>query len=491
MTGPIIPAPVFNRRRAGVLLHPTALPGIHGKLGQPARQFVDYLALMGMTVWQTLPTGPTHADLSPYQSLSAHAGNSELIDLTELVPLGLLTDEELSSQPRAAALKAAGTRFLTEATWADRPLKQEAWHQFLANHKSWLDDFALFVAIRDALGGIPWYDWPMPLRKREPQALEAFATGHQEAIRHICFEQFVFYTQWQAIRRYASDRGVLLFGDIPIFVAHDSADVWAHPDMFKLDEGGHPTVIAGVPPDYFSPDGQHWGNPLYDWSAMAKQGYRWWIDRLASQRENFDLLRIDHFRGLQAFWEIPAGDPRPVNGHWVAGPSDEFLSACFDQLPDLPLVAENLGIIGDDVEALRHRFKLPGMTVMQFGFDGSPGNPHLLHNHKELDLVYTGTHDNDTTLGWYLGLNESTRQYVNRYLRVTPDHATSQMIQAAMGSVSKLVIIPIQDLLGLDSSARFNTPGTTVNNWVWQLPENYPVITRPDSIKEMVRMFGR
>ncbi|QFS87122.1 MULTISPECIES: 4-alpha-glucanotransferase [unclassified Marinobacter] len=491
MTGALTPAPVFSRRRAGVLLHPTALPGNDGKLGQQARSFIDYLADAGITVWQTLPTGPTHSDLSPYQSLSAHAGNPEFIDLSELVYLDLLSTDELAREARARALEIAAGRFLAATGPTSVTANQDTWRQFLSDHKAWLDDFALFIAIRDAHGGIPWHEWPMPLRRREPWALEEFRARHCNAIEQVCFEQFIGHLQWQAMRRYARERGVLLFGDIPIFVAHDSADVWAHPDMFKLDAQGQPLVVAGVPPDYFSPDGQHWGNPLYDWQAMAGDGYRWWIDRLASQQEKFDLLRIDHFRGLQAFWEIPAADARPVNGHWVAGPADAFLSACFEQLPELPLVAENLGIIGADVEALRQRFNLPGMTVMQFGFDGSASNPHLLHNHKEHDLVYTGTHDNDTTLGWYQSLDERTRDHVNQYLRLTDDNVPRQIIQAALGSVSGLVMIPMQDLLGLDSSARFNTPGTTSNNWIWQLPENYQSLARSDSLRSMVNIYGR
>ena len=491
MSAELTPAPVFCRRRTGVLLHPTALPGNAGKLGQHARHFVDYLAEAGVTVWQTLPTGPTHADLSPYQSLSAHAGNPEFIDLSELVYLGLLSTDELAFEPRTRALEIAAGRFLSVTDQTSVTANQDTWRQFLSDHKAWLDDFALFIAIRDAHGGIPWYEWPMPLRCREAQALDAFRTRHGSAIEQVCFEQFVFHLQWQAMRRYARERCVLLFGDIPIFVALDSADVWAHPDMFKLDAQGQPLVVAGVPPDYFSPDGQHWGNPLYDWQAMAADGYRWWIDRLASQLEKFDLLRIDHFRGLQAFWEIPAADARPVNGHWVAGPADAFLSACFEQLPELPLVAENLGIIGADVEALRQRFNLPGMTVMQFGFDGSASNPHLLHNHKEHDLVYTGTHDNDTTLGWYQSLDEGTRNHVNQYLRLCDDNLPRQIIQAALASVSGLVMIPMQDLLGLDSSARFNTPGTTSNNWIWQLPVNYQSLAQPESLRSLINLYGR
>ncbi len=485
------PASVFCKRRAGVLLHPTALPGTEGKLGRPARHFIEFLCDAGMTVWQTLPTGPTHPDLSPYQSLSAHAGNPDFIDLHELMAAGLLTTAELDRQSRADSLALAGDRFFAGDYQPDHAVNRDAWEQYACNHSHWLNDFALFIAIRDSLSGTPWYDWPLPLRQRQSEAIEAFRDEHQRALGQVRFEQFLFHVQWQAMRRYARDRGVLLFGDIPIFVAHDSADVWANPEVFRLNSQGHPAVVAGVPPDYFSPDGQHWGNPLYDWETMARQNYRWWIERLASQREEFDLLRIDHFRGLQAFWEIPAVDPKPVNGRWVTGPSDAFLAACFEQLPDLPLVAENLGVIGEDVEALRHRFRMPGMTVMQFGFDGSPENPHLLHNHKQEDLVYTGTHDNDTTLGWYQSLDANTRGYVNRYLRIGDGHQPWPVIQAAVSSVSKLVIIPMQDLLGLDSQARFNTPGTLSNNWLWQLPENFHEHLDTGSIRALLQLYGR
>ncbi len=493
MTDRLPPIPVFTRRRAGVLLHPTALPGCHGKLGLHARQFVNFLVEAGMTVWQALPTGPTHPDLSPYQSLSAHAGNPALIDLCDLIEPGLVAEASLK-EPRHQLLASVAERFLGGRYTATPQMNPEVWLQFVSDHASWLDDFALFMAIREQVGGSNWTDWPEPLRKRDPAALAEFARHHSDTVERVRVEQFLFHVQWRALRQYARDRGVLFFGDIPIFVAHDSADVWANPELFKLDQNGQPTVVAGVPPDYFSPEGQHWGNPLYDWSAMAAEGYRWWIARLNSQRELFDLLRIDHFRGLQAFWEIPSEAPSAANGYWVSGPADDFLSACFESLPDLPLVAENLGIIGEDVEQLRHRFRLPGMTVMQFGFDGSPTNPHLLHNHQADDLVYTGTHDNDTTLGWYKSLDEPTRDHVNRYLRVSgADQANHPwpVIQAAMGSVSRLVIVPMQDLLGLGSEARFNTPGTTENNWSWKLPDNYQQLESTERMRDVVQLYGR
>jgi len=485
---------VFARRRAGVLLHPTALPGDYGKLGHAARQFVEFLHQAGMTVWQTLPTGPTHSNLSPYQTLSAHAGNPEFIDLQELFPTGLLAHQELADATRAELLSRAEARFRANEYTPDGCINQGQWEHFLTAHRNWLDDFALFMVIRDRYPDLSWPDWPEPLRRREQGALVEFRHQHHDAIEQIRFEQFIFHCQWSSLRRYAHDHGVLLFGDIPIFVAHDSADVWANPQLFKLDADGHPTVVAGVPPDYFSEHGQHWGNPLYDWNAMAHDNYRWWLERLASQREQFDLLRIDHFRGLQAFWEIPADDPEPVNGYWMPGPGDDFLTACFEELPDLPLVAENLGLISEDVEQLRHRFRLPGMTVLQFGFDGSPDNPHLLHNHRREDLVYTGTHDNDTTLGWYLSLDDHTRHYLHRYLRIAEGSLQDMpwpIIQAALGSVSALAIIPMQDLLGLGSDARFNTPGTLENNWLWKLSNDAQNLTDVARIRELLKLYGR
>src|SRR5690606_34580098 len=300
MTERLPAIPVFTRRRAGVLLHPTALPGTTGKLGESARRFVDFLSQAGITVWQALPTGPTHPDFSPYQSLSAHAGNPALIDLADRVGAGLI-DHATSRAPYSGLLTRVAGPFRPGHYSATAQLNPATWPQFVSDHASWLDDYALFMAIRESVSAASWPDWPAPLRQRDSSALAEFARRNDNAINRFRVEQFLFHTQWRALRQYARDRGVLLFGDIPIFVAHDSADVWAHPDLFKLDRNGQPTVVAGVPPDYFSPEGQHWGNPLYDWTAMAADGYRWWIARLSSQRELFDLLRIDHFRGLQAF----------------------------------------------------------------------------------------------------------------------------------------------------------------------------------------------
>ena len=485
---------LFNKRRAGVLLHPTCIPGPWGVLGANARTFVDFLADSGLSVWQTLPIGPTHPDLSPYQSLSAHAGNPHLIDLSELVEGGLLAEAELTqpdADTRHQLLDLAAQRFFRNGGGGLNGLDLAGYQHFRDTNAYWLDEFCLFCGIRELQVSPGWLHWPQPLRDRDANALQSFIAQNQPRLDRIGFEQFLFYHQWQALRDYARERGTLLFGDIPIFVAHDSADVWANRHLFKLDERGEPTVIAGVPPDYFSPEGQHWGNPLYNWQAMARDGYQWWLERLESQRHLFDLIRIDHFRGLQAYWEIPAKTPEPRFGDWVAGPGDHFLEACFTRFPDLPLVAENLGVISNDVEELRKRFRLPGMTVMQFGFDGSPNNPHLLHNHHPRDLVYTGTHDNDTTLGWYQSLDEPTRRYVNDYLGATGEHMPWPVIDAAFRSVCSLAIVPLQDFLGLGTEARFNTPGTVVNNWVWQLDWNLCRNDLSNRIAETVQRHGR
>lgn len=485
---------LFNSRRAGVLLHPTCLPGTFGVLGASARTFVDFLADSGLSVWQMLPIGPTHRDLSPYQSLSAHAGNPDFIDLKELVPEKLLEDEELTDLApgrRRELLNLAAQRLFNSEGNRLTGLNLAGFQRFQETNAYWLDEFCLFSAIREIQASSSWLGWPESLKHPDTEALKRFTCQNQPRLARIRFEQFLFHHQWQALRDYARERGVLLFGDIPIFVAHNSADVWANRHLFKLDDQGEPTVVAGVPPDYFSSEGQHWGNPLYQWEIMAGDGYQWWLDRLESQRHLFDLIRIDHFRGLRAYWEIPGQTPEPRLGYWVTGPGEQFLEACFRRFPDLPLVAENLGIISDDVEELRHRFRLPGMVVLQFGFDGSPDNPHLLNNHQPRDLVYTGTHDNDTTLGWYRSLDEHTRHYVNTCLGTSGEDMPWPVIDTAFRSVCSLAIVPMQDFMGLGTEARFNTPGTVVNNWLWQLDWHLCPQSLSNRISESVQRHGR
>lgn len=472
-------------RRAGVLLHTTALAARYGPLGEASRRFVDFMAASGLTVWQVLPVGPTHSDHSPYQSLSAHAGNPDFIDLSELTGLQLLHPQELEAideNGRHTLLRLAARRFLA----GEGRLRRSDFEQFCRSHQRWLDDFALFCAIRECHGDSSWLHWPAPLRYRHPEAIQAFRENHRSLLDAIRFEQFLFQRQWARIRSYASQKGILLFGDVPIFVAHDSADVWANREVFKLDAAGQPTAVAGVPPDYFSPKGQHWGNPVYNWEHLRATGYRWWLERLDSRRRLFDLIRIDHFRGFHACWEIPADNPEPRYGSWVPGPGREFLEACFREFPDLPLIAENLGVISDEIEQMRRDFHLPGMTVLQFGFDGNQDNPHLLHHHRPEDLVYTGTHDNDTTLGWYRSLDEPTREYVNRYLQTDGQDMPWPAIAAVMRSVSWLAVVPLQDFLALGSEARFNTPGTITGNWQWTLDPALCTTELAERIRKLV-----
>jgi len=488
---------LFNERRAGVLLHPTSLPpdsaiearapAQHGNFGA-AERFLDFLAEAGFSVWQMLPIGPTHADRSPYQLLSAHAGNSDLIDIGALVKQGWLSDAD-SARPRPAALALAAAAFF-ECASDDLELGRR-YADFCRDQAHWLDDYALFVALREQYSGAPWHAWPRALRRREPQALADARAALRVRSAVACFEQFVFSEQWRALRAAARRRGIHLFGDMPIFVSHDSADVWASQNLFKLDDEGLPLSVAGVPPDYFSATGQRWGNPLYDWTRMQAQGFAWWLARLRTQLNYFDLIRIDHFRGFEAFWEIPTTAETAIEGHWVAAPGAALLTAFFHFEPELPLVAENLGVITEEVEALRRRFRLPGMLILQFAFDGSARNPYLPHQHDLLEVVYTGTHDNDTTLGWYQSLDDSTRARVDAYLGHSQLAMPWPLVCAAFASVARMAIVPMQDLLGLDGGARMNVPGTGANNWRWRFDWSQLAPDLAPRLRHWLAMYGR
>jgi len=478
---------LFDQRRAGVLLHPTSLPSgsafRFGDIGENAHNFVNFLADAGVTVWQMLPIGPTHGDLSPYQSLSAHAGHPDLISLDWLVQQGWLSsdnagvtsgDQHLRKQARACA---ADNFFqLINAEDSANQSLSKSYSKFLEENKNWLDEFSLFKTLRQHHDSKAWNEWPKPLAQRNSVALEEAREKYKKEIQVYCFEQFVFFQQWKELREHAKKKGVYLFGDMPIFVAHDSADVWAEQNYFRLHPDGQPTTVAGVPPDYFSEMGQHWGNPHYDWEAMEADGFKWWLARLDSQLKLFDLIRIDHFRGFEAFWEIPGNSKDARKGKWVKAPGKALLTACFNKYHHLPLVAENLGLITEEVENLRRDFHLPGMLVLHFGFDGNADNPHLPHNHTPLDVIYTGTHDNDTTLGWYKNLNQEDRERIDNYLFNAKDPMPWLLVKAALASVSRMAIVPMQDLLELGSEHRMNMPGTTEKNWTWsfqweQIPE--------------------
>ena len=488
----------FSQRRAGVLLHLTSLPsplqleekepGRYGDLGREAHRFLAFLSACGMGIWQMLPINPTHGDRSPYQTLSAFAGNSDLISLELLLESGLLNASELH-WARNDALAAAALRF-EQTLLSDAQLRQR-FSQFCADNAEWLDDFALFIALREARGNVSWLEWEEPLRRREENALDAARNHCAERIVDIQFEQFIFHEQWQALRDEARRLNIALFGDLPIFVAHDSADVWAHQKLFALDIDGNPLMVAGVPPDYFSETGQRWGNPLYDWEQMQRDDFAWWRARVRSQLRLFDVLRIDHFRGFEAYWEIPAHEPTAVAGRWVKAPGDALLQAIFREFPQLPLVAENLGIITREVEELRERFHLPGMLVLQFAFDGSVENPYVPHHHTPLSVIYTGTHDNDTSLGWYNRLDPHTQERVQEYLCYPREAMPRPLVRAAFASVAKVAIVPMQDLLELDSEHRMNIPGTSSGNWCWQF--DWPQVAEDLSarVHQWLSLYGR
>jgi 4-alpha-glucanotransferase len=478
-------APLFDwlkERSAGVLLHPTALPGPHGigTLDGHALRFLDLLQVAGMKHWQVCPLGPTGYGDSPYQCFSSFAGNPYLIDLGELVTHGLLDAADLAP---LAALPAGHVDYgaLYERKWpllfraseryeeAGAPPLFGDFETFRAKHAEWLEPYAFFRALKDRQGGRPWWEWPAALRSHAGAAATSLRDELAGAIDAHIFTQYVFFGQWLRLRAAAAARGISLIGDVPIFVAADSADTWARPELFELDpRTGRPLAVAGVPPDYFAEDGQLWGNPLYRWERHAEEGYAWWIERLRATFALCDVLRFDHFRGFDEYWRIPFPATTARDGTWAPGPGLDFFGAVRDALPHASIIAEDLGILTPTVNELRDATGLPGMAVLQFAFGDKPTNLYLPHNLNPNSVIYPGTHDNDTTLGWYAGTDEKTRDHVRRYLRVSGQEIGWDFIRASYGSVSRLAVIPFQDILNLGTEARFNAPGQAQGNWQWR-----------------------
>jgi 4-alpha-glucanotransferase len=501
------------QRRSGILLHPTSLPGPHGmgELGDHALRWCDFLEAGGQRVWQVLPLGPTGYGDSPYQSFSSFAGNPYLISLERLREEGLLSEHDLAAGadlPNARVdfgpVIAFRVRMLTlaAATWfADAGASERAaFAEFRERAGAELEDFALFMALKEAHGGQPWNAWPAPLRQRDPAALAAARAELRAAIDRQILWQWWFERQWAVVRGVARDRGIRVVGDIPIFVAFDSADVWAAQHLFHLDRDGQPTVVAGVPPDYFSATGQRWGNPLYRWDAHRADGFAWWIARVRRTLAWVDELRIDHFRGFEAYWEIPASEPTAVRGRWLPGPGQALFDALQGALAgeaSLPILAEDLGVITPAVEALRDQNGLPGMKVLQFAFAGNGSDPYLPHNHTHNAIVYTGTHDNDTTSGWFAQASERERRHVRRYLGREVDHRGGEgnvawaLWRLALSSVAHTAIAPLQDLLGLDSRTRMNTPGAASGNWGWRFAWDDIPAGLAAAVRESTALFGR
>jgi 4-alpha-glucanotransferase len=490
-------------RSSGILLHPTSLPGSFGigDFGAEAREFVDFLAAAGQRLWQCLPLGPTGFGNSPYQSLSAFAGNTLLIDPRQLIVDGLLTPQDLAHaefpedhvefervrQFKDELLRKTYENFKRELS-SKRRAEFEAFCELSA---WWLDDYALFRALKAAQGGRAWTDWDRDLAERQPAALARARVELQDHITAQKVFQFLFFRQWKALRDYCHKRGVRVIGDLPIFVAHDSVDVWINPRWFKLGQNGRPIVVAGVPPDYYSATGQVWNSPLYDWDQMRADGFTFWISRVRAALQIADLVRIDHFRGFVACWEIPAGSTNAAGGRWVDAPGWELFAAVRGALGDLPMVAEDLGDITAEVNTLRDALGFPGMRVMQFGFTGDLNNIHLPQNYPSNIVTYTGTHDSDTTIGWFNQLSDQQREFCLQYLHSDGHEIHWDCIAAALASAADTAIAPLQDLLGLGSEARMNVPNSPDGNWIWRYTREHLTDGICGRLSEMTKLYGR
>ena len=492
------------KRSSGVLLHPASFPGPYGigDLGSVANQWIDFLAETGTGLWQVLPLGPTGYGDSPYQCFSSFAGNPYLISPELLLQEGLIHSNDLDKIPDFPAdkvdygkviywkLDLLKRSFLQFQNSSDQILQKE-YKDFCKKHKDWLNIYASFMAIKEVHGGQPWTDWPLGLRDRDSTALEKFQQENDFAIQNQKYIQFLFYRQWNQLHKYAYQKGIKIIGDIPIFIAHDSADAWANRELLHLDNNGHPTVVAGVPPDYFSPIGQLWGNPLYKWEIHAKTGYKWWMDRLRSVHSFVDVIRLDHFRGFSGYWEIPAEEETAENGRWVTGPGADFFYKSKEKLGELPIIAEDLGEITSDVIKLRDEFNFPGMKVLVFAFDSGESNQFLPHHYPQNCVVYTGTHDNDTAVGWFKRIQVGERSFAQRYLKTSGDDIAWDLIKTAWSSRAVYAIAPMQDLLNLDNSARMNYPGNPQGNWSWRFTDSALTGDLLKMLAEVNYLYGR
>ena len=497
-------------RSGGILLHPTSLPGPYGigDLGPQAYRFVDWLTSTGCRLWQVLPLGPTGYGDSPYQCFSAFAGNPYLISFDGLIEDGLLTHDDFADMPdfdassvdfgllipwKLGLLQSAFSKFVTLSE-SEESLHRE-FETFCADNSSWLDDYALFMSIKEAKGGGAWNGWDESLRKREDVAMDKARKDYAEDIQRHSFYQFIFFRQWNKLRAYANERSIKIIGDIPIFIAYDSADAWSNQELFFLGEDSQPTVVAGVPPDYFSATGQLWGNPLYRWDVHEKTGYAWWLERFRAVLKLVDIVRVDHFRGFAGYWEIPFGEPTAENGQWIKGPGAGFFNAMNAALKDgpdaeLPIIAEDLGLITPDVVELRDQFNLPGMRIFQFGFDKAE-NPFLPHNYVTNCVAYTGTHDNDTARGWLNSAPQHERELAFRYLDTDPNRFVWDMIRGIWSSVAVYAVTTMQDLLNLGTEARMNFPSKLGGNWEWRMQVKDMSDELARSLDELNRLFLR
>jgi 4-alpha-glucanotransferase len=493
-------------RGSGIIVHPTSFPspfGI-GDLGPGAMMVLDYLAACKQKYWQVLPLHPTGFGNSPYATLSAFAGNPLLISPERLVEHGLLISSELDDHPVFSELR---VDFGPVISWKTEVLER-SFSRFVANghafcelrqqleafgheHRDWLDDYALFAALKAAHHGAAWTEWDTDLAARKPHALAEAQKALVDQVAFHRYLQFCFFSQWSDLRRAARERQIAIIGDMPIFIAHDSADVWARRELFQLDQAGRPLVVAGVPPDYFSSSGQRWGSPLYRWEVLRETGYTWWIERVHRALELEDVIRLDHFRGFHKYWEIPAEEETAIHGQWVRGPGDDLFIAIRNVLGEVTFLAEDLGYITPAVNTLRERLGFPGMHVLQFAFGGNAANHHLPHQYTQDDVVYTGTHDNDTLTGWLLHCGEHDRRHVLRYLHTSEGEAATELMRAALASVARISILPLQDVLGLGSEARMNCPSSIFGNWEWRCIEGQLTSSISRRLADMCTLYGR
>lgn len=494
------------KRSCGILLHPTSLPGKYGigDIGKEAFKFIDFLEKAGQKIWQILPLGPTGYGNSPYQCYSSLAGNPLLISLEELVEKKLLSKQDVDNQDlfnftenqvnfedvqlyKNLLLQKAYNNFTSSEFEAD----QNGFDLFCKNKCNWLDDYALFMALKKYFNDLPWYEWADDFKLRNAEALNFYKQKLKNEIALQQFIQYLFFSQWEAVRLYANTKGIKIIGDIPLYVSFDSADVWIYPEYFLLDEHRNPISVSGVPPDYFSKTGQLWGNPVYNWEVLEKNQFSWWVNRIQENLKLYDIIRVDHFRGLSAYWAIPFGDETAINGEWIDAPGKQLFDTLLCKLGDLPLIAEDLGAITPEVEQLRDTFDFPGMKILQFAFDSDEANEYLPHTYIKNCIAYTGTHDNNTVRGWWNSTTEENKQHVLDYLNCSENDVCWTLIRAVWSSVANITIVPLQDLLELGEEGRMNTPGATANNWLWRFREDSLTNKLAEKMKKITTIYDR
>ncbi len=490
-------------RSNGILLHPSSLPGKWGigTLGKEAIKFIDWMKEAGVKMWQLLPMGPTGYGDCPYSSFSAFAGNPYFINYEILLEEGWLKDSDLPddkmfSRDKVDFGKIYETKFIVLKKACDRFSEQaedqkKEYAYFCEKHSFWLDDFAFFMALKNTFPGQSWLDWPDDIRKREPQAVKKYREELDQDIHFQKWMQFEVFRQWKNIKNYANEQGIKIVGDIPIYVASDSADAWSMHEMFQFDEDIKPVKVAGVPPDYFSATGQLWGNPLYDWNRMEDDGFKWWIRRVEANLEMVDIIRIDHFRGLAAYWAVPSGEETAINGEWIPAPGKKMFQAILKKLGDLPIMAEDLGVITPDVEELRDHFGFPGMKILQFAFDSGEENDYLPHTYNKNCIVYTGTHDNDTIVGWYNAAQPKDKEWAMDYINGNKKEVAWSFLRAAWASTALIAIAPLQDFMGLGTEHRMNIPGTPLENWTWRFTEKQLDSEIKNKLKHLNSLYNR